>query len=207
MARVGWIGRDDGACDRGETLGGGRGNSGNSGCCWVQSFGWLMWVLLKIGVGPQNGWWKSWKDPIKHGMIWGFSHYFWKHPCGENFPNQVEQSWRPLDGLFERKGWTCADSRYQGCFKILHPKLLFFGVVVIPFSTNLKIPYKDCWNSYIDSLMVGPKEKHFEASTEDPKIARTISCSPCGWFVDRRRLRVSLGPALFTCSPKIIVIW
>ena len=36
------------------------------------------WMFPKIGV-PQNGWWKSWKTLLKW-MIWGFSHYFWKHP-------------------------------------------------------------------------------------------------------------------------------
>ena len=37
-----------------------------------------IWVLPKIGVFPQNGWWKSWKTLLKW-MIWGY-HYFWKHP-------------------------------------------------------------------------------------------------------------------------------
>ena len=32
----------------------------------------------KLGVLPQNGWWKSWKTLLKW-MIWGY-HYFRKHP-------------------------------------------------------------------------------------------------------------------------------
>ncbi len=36
------------------------------------------WVFSKIGVGPQNGWFISWKTLLKL-MIWGY-HYFWKHP-------------------------------------------------------------------------------------------------------------------------------
>ena len=37
------------------------------------------------GCFPQNGGFISWKTLLcKHGMIWGFSHYFWKHPNPRN---------------------------------------------------------------------------------------------------------------------------
>ena len=42
-----------------------------------------MGVEPKIGVGPQNGWFISWK-PLLKWMIWGY-HYFWKHPYVEGY--------------------------------------------------------------------------------------------------------------------------
>ena len=41
-----------------------------------------MWMFPKIGVGPQNGWFISWKTLLKW-MIWGY-HYFLKHPCSKD---------------------------------------------------------------------------------------------------------------------------
>ena len=48
---------------------------------------------LQIGCQPKNRGktdvfpkWRVYfmENPIKHGMIWGFSHYFWKHPNPRN---------------------------------------------------------------------------------------------------------------------------
>ena len=41
---------------------------------------WGIWVFPKIGVGPQNGWWKQWKSLLIHGWFGGKTHYFRKHP-------------------------------------------------------------------------------------------------------------------------------
>ena len=38
-----------------------------------------IWGFPKIGVGPQNGWWKSWKT-LTNGWFWGISHHVRKHP-------------------------------------------------------------------------------------------------------------------------------
>ena len=38
-------------------------------------------VNPKIRVGPENGWFISWKILLKW-MIWEVSPYFWKHPGG-----------------------------------------------------------------------------------------------------------------------------
>ena len=40
------------------------------------------WVFPKIGVGPQNGWWKSWQTLWTNGWFGGKTHHFRKHPDG-----------------------------------------------------------------------------------------------------------------------------
>ena len=51
------------------------------------------WVFPKTGVGPQNGWWKSWKTLLKWDDLGGQPHYFRKHPYinGEQKPTQTQE--------------------------------------------------------------------------------------------------------------------
>lgn len=135
MAWAGRIGRDDGARDRGVKHRGGNewGNGwGSSGWSWVQSL---------VGYYPSS---LELKKESKFG---------WLINVVEIFPNKVEQSWRPFSmACLKGKGWTCAYEKERlavsRMLKILNPKLLFFGVVVISFSINLKIQYGDFWNFY-----------------------------------------------------------
>ena len=62
-----------------------------------------IWVFPKIGVGPQNGWWKQWKT-LLNWMIWGKTHYFWKHP---DVPTLKSTSFKPAT-ISRLRRWGCS---------------------------------------------------------------------------------------------------
>ena len=55
------------------------GTPASNAACMING---VIWMFPKIGVGPQNGWWKKWTTLFFNGMIWGVPlyHYFRKHP-------------------------------------------------------------------------------------------------------------------------------